>query len=277
MGSNATINPNNLELSPMRVKLAGVELGATLGNITIKPKYTLADLKADQFGSSVIDKRVSGFECTVEFEIAEIKDEAKWEKVFPHATLVGTAPNQRLIFASNLGDSARALAQLLTLHPLSMVDADLTQDYNFFLATATAESQIVYSPTEQSKLKIVLFIYPDFSTTPARYFAFGDPAIVGTNASFLAAVPGGGNVGGGTVTGIAVNNANTKTETITLLAVTAVAAGGVFSISGSVSGPLGLATVGLAFVSGPITFTINDGAPDFAVGDSFTIATTAAS
>jgi len=277
MGSNATVKTSDMELSPVRVTFDGVDLGGTLGNVAVKMKYSLADIKADQSGVTVRNRKTSGFECSIELELTEVLNEANWKKVFPHAELVGTAPNQKIIFKNNIGDSQLALAKLLVLHPLSKDNSDKTADFNFFKAIANADSQIVYSPTDQSRLKLVFNVYPDESTTPERFFSYGDPAIVGTAASFSAAVAGGGNVGNGTVSGIAVDNVLTKTETVTLTAVTAALNGGVFYVEGSVSGPLGLATVGTPFSSGPIDLTINDGSTDFAVGDVFTIATTAAS
>lgn len=277
MSSQANVQTQLMELTPMRAKWDGVDLGGTLGNILVKMKYTLADIKADQSGTTVRDRRTSGFECSVEFEVTQIQDEALWKKVFPHAELVGVAPNQKLIFKNVIGESQISLSKLLELHPLSKDDADKTNDFNFFKAIANAESQVTYGPTEQGRLKIVMNVYPDESTTPNRFFSYGDPAIVGTAASAAAAVAGGGNVGNGTVTGLGVDNVLTKTEIITLTLVTPQANAGVFHVSGSVSGPLGLATVGVPFVSGPLDFTVNDGATDFALGDTFTIATTAAS
>jgi hypothetical protein len=87
-----------------------------------------------------------------------------------------------------------------------------------------------------------------------------------------AAVPDGGNAGDGTVTGIDTYPA-TVTETITLTC-TAGGPTGTFSVSGSVTGALADATVGTPYTSAVIDFTINDGAADFIIGDTFTIATT---
>ena len=47
-----------------------------------------------------------------------------------------------------------------------------------------------------------------------------------------------------------------------------------FSVSGSVSGALGTATVGTPFTSGNINFTIAAGTTAFQAGDAFTVATT---
>jgi flagellar hook protein FlgE len=60
-------------------------------------------------------------------------------------------------------------------------------------------------------------------------------------------------------------------ETITITALNATQ----FSVTGSVSGLLGTATVGTPFVSGQIGFTLNAGATAFVAGDRFTVATTA--
>ena len=63
--SNATVTTSNMFLSPMQVKFgpsgSQIDLGGTLGNVVVTPKYTKADIKADQSGTSIRDRRVSGF------------------------------------------------------------------------------------------------------------------------------------------------------------------------------------------------------------------------
>lgn len=60
-------------------------------------------------------------------------------------------------------------------------------------------------------------------------------------------------------------------ETWTLTCTVASPGGGTFSVSGSVSGALGDATVGVDYDNGVIQFLINDGTADFEVGDVFTL------
>ena len=77
MSSYATVTPGNMELTPCRVKFKGpgalsfVDLGGTLGNVNVKFKFEKADIKADQFGSTVLDRRVKGIMGTIETELAE--------------------------------------------------------------------------------------------------------------------------------------------------------------------------------------------------------------
>lgn len=280
MSSTATVDVTKLDLTPVRVKYgvsgSEVDLGATLSNVVVEIKYSKADMKADQFGITVLDRRVSGFEAKVTTEVAQILDAAIWKVVFPNSTMVTVSGHSYVDFKVAIGQGDQALSKRLILHPLSFDDSNLDGDLTFHKATASAESTTTYSPTEQQKLKIVWNILPDLGTSPPRFLRFGNINLVGTNASFSAAVAGGGNVGNGTVSGIVVNNPNTKTETITLTCVGTNTNAGNFSVSGSISGPLGIATVGVAFISNPIDFTINDGTTDFAQADSFTIATVAA-
>ena len=138
-------------------------------------------------------------------------------------------------------------------------------------------SDLLFSATEQQKLKVTFKVYPDFTTQPPRFMIYGNPTVGVVNASAGSAIAATGNVGAETVTAITVNNGATKTETITLLCVTAGATGR-FEVNGSVSGPLGNAIVGTSFnaFGNQIAFTINDASPHAALNDSFTIATTAA-
>lgn len=274
--SFANITPGQFELTPCRVNFGGVDLGATLGNVVVKVEEALSDLKSDQLGSTVIDRKVSGFKVTIETELAESVLKDNWKVVFPAHKLVTSGGNKIFYFDSAVGSSMLALAKQLILHPLSRADADKAGDLLVYLATAEGKADVSFSPTDQQKLKVIWHMYPDFTTLPPRFMLFGDPSVALQSASAGAATAGTGNTGNGTVSGITVYSGFTKTETITLQCVTAIANSGKFFVSGSQSGPLGLATVGTTFVANQISFVINDGAADFVVNDSFTIATTAA-
>lgn len=175
--SNAVVTTSSMELTPMRVTFDGVDLGGTLGNVVISAKYMKANLMADQSGQTVRDRRVSGIEITVTTELSEVLNKDNWKVVFPHATLLpaGTAAIE---FSQNIGDSDLSNALELVLHPLSKADGDLTSDYTFYKACASAESSVTYGPTEQARLKIVWNILPDESAVPNKFFRYGDPAVV---------------------------------------------------------------------------------------------------
>jgi len=88
-----------------------------------------------------------------------------------------------------------------------------------------------------------------------------------------AVVAGGGNAGDGVVNGIAMGKA-TQLGNYVLTCIEAVADGGVFSVVAPDGTRLADAVVGVAYANDQIAFTINDGAADFIVGDTFTIPVT---
>lgn len=83
-----------------------------------------------------------------------------------------------------------------------------------------------------------------------------------------------GNVGNGVLGAITVGSpAITGTY---VLAMTAISSnGGAFSLVDPTGREVGAGTVGVAFTGGGLTFTLADGAVDFAVNDGFTIAVNA--
>jgi hypothetical protein len=168
-----------MELTPMRVSLDGNDLGGTLGNVVISTKYVKSAILADQSGSTVRDRRVSGLEITVTTELTQIQNKDLWMVVFPHATMSGTGHGSMaaIDFKENMGDGDLSKALELKLHPLSKADSDVSSDYTFFKAVASAESSVTYGPNEQARLKIVWNILPDESATPNKFFRYGDPAI----------------------------------------------------------------------------------------------------
>lgn len=273
MVSNATVVTQNMDLGPMRVTFNGVDLGGTLDNVVLSMKYMKAEIKADQSGESVRDRRVSGTEITVTTAIAETELKDNWKVVFPHADLVEQLGNQMILWRERIGSSDLDNAAELILHPLSKDDSDKSGDFKFFLACASAESELTKGPTEQDKLKIVWNILPDDSVVPNRYMIHGDPSIGVVEASAATASYTG--TGNGVISGLAAGS-EAITETVTAECIAEASDAGIFEVSGSVSGPLGNAVVGVGFSSSRVGFTINDGSTDFDVGDTFTISVSGA-
>lgn len=86
----------------------------------------------------------------------------------------------------------------------------------------------------------------------------------------------GGNTGNGTCTGVSAGD-QVKLGTYTLTCIEAAANAGDFEVRDPDDVTLGQATVGAAYTSEQINFTLNDDTTDFAVGDIFTITVTAGS
>lgn len=278
--SYSAVTPGNFELTPVRISYAGVDLGGSLGNVKVNVTYDKADLKADQFGTSVVDRVNSGLNVTVETELAEYQNKDILKVVFPNMIELTSGPNKAGYFVSKVGEHDLSLAQQLILHPLSKQDADLSGNWLFYKAVADGKSTVTFGPQEQIKLKLIWNVYLDTSVQPARFCFHGDPSIGVVNAIAGNAVAGS-NTGNGDITAETAYNGFTVTETVTVACV-GQTSGNDFTVTGSVSGPMGAFHVAAAasstanFVSDQLTFTLTQGSTQFAYGDDFTIAMTGA-
>lgn len=99
--------------------------------------------------------------------------------------------------------------------------------------------------------------------------------VLGRITKALGAVVPGANTGNGTVSGASLGK-NAKIGNYVLTCITAAANGGTFKVIDPDGIRLDDAIVGTAY-AGPVSFTINDGAVDFVVGDEFTIPVTVGS
>lgn len=274
MGSFATIDNSKISISPVRLKFNGVDLGACEGDVTVTAEDFTSEIKVAQLGNSIVDLVSNGKNYRIKARLLEVSP-AQLKKALPSTSLIGSTG----VFAdNNIGLKYSGFAQQLILHPLANDDADLSGDWLFYKAVVASPIELPYGNETVTGFDIEFLALPDFTTQPARFAFFGDTAVGLIAASAAAAVAGGGNVGDGTVGSVTVSNAATKTETITLTCIDEAVNGGEFHVTGGDGRSLGVATVGSPFTAddSSIGFTISDGATDFAEGDSFTIATTAA-
>lgn len=277
--STANVTVSNFQLSAAQVLFNGIDLGGASGGINVSLKTDFADITCDQFGKTPLDSRVSGYAYTAKFMLDEILKKDNWKVAFPMMKEVGSG--SAIYSDAQIGYSLLGAAKQLLIHPLDHGTSDKSADLLFYLAACKGAPQLKYTADKQLGLEVEMIIFPDTGVVPARFMFFGDPANGLVAAS--AGTPSFTGTGNGTCTSVTTGTA-TKTETITILCVGVPAANkSNFFVSGSLSGPLGMADITsgtgggtVNFTSNAINFTLTDGATDFAIGDQFTIATTAA-
>jgi hypothetical protein len=281
MGKTYVGTPGNVKLTPCKVKFNGVNVGFTSGGVSVKAKEEFSDITVDQLAKTIIDKINVGKTFSIKVPLTELTVE-NIKVAFPMSQVVTEGAKKVVIFGTNVGDSLLAKAALLNLHPQNLDDTDLSGDWTAWLAAATGESEITYGPEKQIVIEVNFVLFPDLSKPANQHFCvYGDPSVGVTDAD--AGTPVRTGTGNGTMGSIVISNEFTKSETWTATCIKKVTGGGLFSVSGSVTGSRGVATVGTAFKSNTleptkseIGFTISAGATDFEEGDVFTVATTAA-
>lgn len=176
-GTSPVVTVSNFDIGPCQVLFNAVDLGGTLKNVNIKFKYEKTPLMADQTGKTVLDMAISGMDVTVETELAETRDKAKFGAIFPSAILAGTSPHQYIDFKDQVALRQLALAQVLELHPLVDASSNHDNEWYFWKALPLEDSSYVFGPTEQAQLKVTWRILLDLSVTPGRMFRAGDHAL----------------------------------------------------------------------------------------------------
>lgn len=166
---SSNVQVNKLELTPQRISLNGVDLGATLENVEVTLEVQKAELKADQTGVTVRDRRISGISVSLKTKLAQTQDVETWAKAFPSFSKGVAAIEGRL----QIGRSDTEFAGEMILHPLNRADSDKSQDLLFFAVQASEMSGITYGPEEQSALEITWNAY--ITGSNAKIFRFGDP------------------------------------------------------------------------------------------------------
>lgn len=181
-----TFNVSDMELTPAQVYFtpAGSTteyyVGGTLSNVKVAFSYDKADIKADQTGDTPLDKRIKGVKCTVTTEITQVNDFQLFNLLYPHSTLVGgtpfdgASPSAAIDWTNQVGASDISVAGNLRLHPQNRAAAATSYDWNFAKAVATEATEVVYGPSEQSRLKVEWTIYPNTAVTPFKFFRFGN-------------------------------------------------------------------------------------------------------
>lgn len=277
-----TGQPGNILVSAAVLILNGVDIGFASG-IKIKGKEETTPVTTDQLGKTVINHFHVGDSWSVECHLDELTA-AQLKKAFPQGKLMSSGGVSRISWGKPIGSDYFSLAQTLEVKPTADDVNYKGRNFKFYKAVPMGDSEIEEKPDGKAVIKVTFHCYPDLTQAAGEFYGFfGDPAAGAiTPASAASAVAGGSNVGNGTISAIVVNDTFTKSETWTLTCIHAATNSGIFSVVGSVTGARGNATVGSTYTSNTITpgnseiqLLINDGTTDFAIGDTFSIVTTA--
>jgi hypothetical protein len=162
----------NLEMGACNVSFKGTDLGLTKGGVEVEFGTEVATITADQHGDTAIDDIIKGRSIKVKVPLAE-NDLTKLAAVFPGSTLVGTT-TKKLVINAGTGQSLRALAGALILHPVANAAADKSGDVNVPLAMCKGDMQFSFKHDDQRVYAVEFNGYVDLDTKVL--FVLGDPA-----------------------------------------------------------------------------------------------------
>ena len=175
---------DNLELGPCVVKYgvsgAEVDLGFTMGSVTVAIETEVADVTADQLGTTILKQIITGRNATITIPFAETSIEL-FSKMIPLASFVQdatTATKQKTIINTPIGSDlvASASKSLLLIKSIGgTASTDANDVFRFFKAAPSGEVEFAFSVDDQRVYETEFTAYPD-STQSFAIGVFGDIA-----------------------------------------------------------------------------------------------------
>ncbi len=139
---------------PCKVTYDGVDLGHTLGGITIKVARDFTKVMADKYGSTPIDYVLNGTEATIEIPLAQTEWYQLDKAMLETSSYDGSGVADRVDVGGDAGYSLRGDAKQLIIHPLKNAATDYSDDITFYLAVSTGDIEIPYKVDEQKAVTV---------------------------------------------------------------------------------------------------------------------------
>jgi hypothetical protein len=139
-----------IQLGVCTVTYKGVDLGHTIGGVTLTYAPEYHETKVDKFGSSVVEKFLVGERLTAKCSLAEWTL-ANLQQVIGQSTLQG---DDSVSVGSNAGKKASEKAGLLTLHPVAVASTVRDFDCGIYKAVVTSELAIEFKNDGEKVLPV---------------------------------------------------------------------------------------------------------------------------
>lgn len=131
----------------------GVDLGHTLDGVELSVARETADVFVDRYGSSPVDKVITGTVAVAKFKLAQF-DNRQLDTALPEGQNIDTATNDQTAIGTDSGYSLRQNAKQLVIHPLKYAAGDLSHDITLYLAVNTSDVVLPYKVDEQLAVEV---------------------------------------------------------------------------------------------------------------------------
>ncbi len=177
----------DIKLGPCRVTYdtaTPTVIDKTIGGVDFSAVPIYKEIKVDQFGQGVYDKRIVGWTVQAIVRMAESTYE-NIRAMSAGLVEVEESPTKKKLQDAQLGTSMRAGAKKLTIHPLENDPADVSDDVVIYLAAPDTPIDLKYNYENERVLQVTMVGYPvDDGVTlpgdPNAYFCIGDESAVDT-------------------------------------------------------------------------------------------------
>lgn len=152
----------------------------TIGGVDFHAVPIYKEIKVDQFGQGVYDKRIVGWDVKTVIRMAESTyDNIK--AMSAGLVEVEESPTKKKLHDAQLGTSMRAGGKKLTIHPLENALGDVSDDVTLYLSAPDTPLDLKYNYENERVLEVTMIAYPRDTVDPGdpdAYFCIGDETAV---------------------------------------------------------------------------------------------------
>lgn len=161
-----------LTIGACSVSLGGIDLGHTKGGVKVKYTPEYADIQADLYGNTPVDKRLVGEMIEVTLALAEWDLEATLNAAMPVA---GTESATKRQYGSHASESLLDRAAELVLHPLRLDASDRSEDIVVYKAVVASAVELNYENQNQKVMEVTFIGLVDTDKSEGNLlFMIGD-------------------------------------------------------------------------------------------------------
>lgn len=144
------MSATSIQLGVCSVTYKGVDLGHTIGGVTVTYTPTYHETKVDKYGESVVEKFLVGERMSAKVNLAEFTL-SNLQVAINQSTLQG---DDSVSVGSNAGKKASVNAGLLVLHPLNAGTGVRDYDVSIYKAVVTNELTIEHKNDGEKVLPV---------------------------------------------------------------------------------------------------------------------------
>jgi hypothetical protein len=149
----------NVKIGVCKITFDGTDLGYTQGGVDVEVTTDTHKVTIDQFGNTPISEYIMGRSITVTAPLAETTLETL-AKVMPDTLVEGTTAKKATV-STGIGSNLRDTAAELRLHPIGLLDTDMSEDLVIPLAATAGAIKFAYKLDAERVFNVTFNGYPD--------------------------------------------------------------------------------------------------------------------
>lgn len=156
------------------ISYGGLDLGHTKGGVEVTYEPTHMDVSVDKYGETPVEQFLTGEKFTAKVPLAEFTI-ANLRNAIPQSTFAGAA-NSRITIGATAGQSARADAAQLVLHPIS--EGTRAFDVVMYKAYVSSTVQLNHKIDEVKVIEVTFMALLDETKSDGNYLGMiGDSTL----------------------------------------------------------------------------------------------------